>query len=505
MGFFPARNSLAFRLPAVVLFALLLFSVFLGIQAWITGRNEAVLQMDRRGEALATAAVAFCVEPMLTRDYPLLETYANSLVKGQEAISFVRFIREDGITVASHSLPDFSDGDPLKGTRYYRREMLPSGSGSTAIGEVVLGIDSGPDLARANREAWFLMLRLAVLTFIAAVTLGWLLRRLFLIRLLSLNDEALRLGDGSLDEELAVLGDDELGHLRDGLESMRGQVRSSLAALEERNVMLQGTLTELELALREAEEANRCKSDFLAMMSHEIRTPLNGVIGATTLLENTELKDDQVKFTGIIQEAGKSLLSVISDILDFSKVEAGRMDLRDEPYSPEQLARSVAAVFTPQAEAKGLEFNLQFGPDLPGRLLGDSDRMRQVLVNLIGNAVKFTDRGGVTLSLAKGEEATLRWAVHDTGLGIERDALEKLFEPFTQAEQVMTRSKGGTGLGLSISARLVELMGGKISVRSRIEEGSSFTVTLPYRTPSPEFVQAGPQGAPAPPEFPRGR
>lgn len=243
----------------------------------------------------------------------------------------------------------------------------------------------------------------------------------------------------------------------------------------------------LESALREAREANqatRTKSTFLASMSHEIRTPMNGVIGLLEILSDTTLDDDQVHLINTIQDSARSLLKIVDDVLDLSKIEAGKIDIEHSAFDPEELVESVAESLGVAARKKQLDFLLYFDPDIPRHLNGDPVRLRQVLTNLIGNAVKFTSAGSVSVSVTlealANSMASVRFTVTDTGIGISPEQTEKLFEPFSQAEASTTRRFGGTGLGLTISRQLTNLMGGEISVESEPDAGSQFHVNIPF-------------------------
>ena len=264
---------------------------------------------------------------------------------------------------------------------------------------------------------------------------------------------------------------DELGILADGFNSMVGHIQQRDKQLLD--------------AKQVAEEANRAKSTFLAQMSHEIRTPMNGVIGIASLLLATPLNEKQTQFVMTIRRSGDALLNVINDILDFSKIEAGKLELEEIPFFPQNIAEDAIDLLSENACNKGLKLTCMIDPAVPPFVNGDPGRLRQVLMNLIGNAIKFTSKGHVDLNISleskKDDEVCLLFEVSDSGIGIPKDKLDTIFSAFSQADDFTTRRFGGTGLGLVISKQLVELHRGTIGVESEPGKGSTFWFTAVYR------------------------
>ncbi len=266
--------------------------------------------------------------------------------------------------------------------------------------------------------------------------------------------------------------------LESTVQQRTGALTQAMHELEKRN-------RDLKASNEAAEAASRAKSAFLATMSHELRTPMNGVVGMTELLLNGGLAPAQRRSVDVIRRSALSLLQILNDILDFSKIEAGQLETESLPFDLRRTTDHALSVLRPQVDAKGLQLRLDWPDDLPNAVVGDPTRFSQIVTNLVGNALKFTAAGSVTLrarvAAEDGPTLRLHFEVEDTGIGIAPDALPRLFQSFTQSDSSITRKYGGTGLGLAIVRRLCELMGGECGVRSEIGRGSTFWFTLAMR------------------------
>jgi signal transduction histidine kinase len=391
--------------------------------------------------------------------------------------------------------------------------------GGDVIGNVLVQVDSGDlDAVIAHNRSTFELTVLCQLLLSLALIVA-LLRIRLLLPLQQLIRQSQKLARRELNEPFRWLRDDELGSLGRSLESTRQSLRELFDEIEAKNRALESDIArrrqteaelqqhrehleelvrartaELTIAKERAEVASQAKSAFLASMSHELRTPLNAVLGYTQLLKrSTNLTSQQRASLDTIQQSGEHLLTLINDLLDLAKIEAGKFELVETAVDLLDFLRRIADILRVRAEQKGLSFSFEAAPDLPPFVLLDDKRLRQVLLNLLGNAVRFTDRGSVRLHVSAGrceDGATgLRFEISDTGVGIAPAEQERIFEPFEQAGDAQQRH-GGTGLGLSISRQLVRLMGGEIRVESAPGNGSAFRFDVPVRLPPSPVTQS---------------
>ena len=362
------------------------------------------------------------------------------------------------------------------------------------IGHLKLGLSE----ERLRTELYGYLLWIGSLTF-AVVLVGVMVTLLLIRRIIhpvqDLVEATGRIAGGDFRQSVVVASNDEIGTLAESFNRMVQRLASSQEEIqqyqrtletkvEERTKELEEKTHEAVELAQKAQAASHAKTEFLANMSHEIRTPLNGVLGMTQVLLHTQLTDKQRRFVEIVDKSGITLLDVVNDILDFSKIEAGKLQLENSDFDLKELIGEVMDLFAHRVQSKQVELASNILDEVPTHLRGDVTRLRQILVNLVGNAVKFTEQGEIVLSVShveeKADQVTLRIEVKDTGLGIAPSVQEKIFEAFSQADGTTTRKFGGTGLGLTIVKQLVRLMNGTVGVESSLGDGSTFWLEIPF-------------------------
>nr|WP_218572940.1 ATP-binding protein [Pseudomonas sp. R-28-1W-6] len=468
-------------------------------------------QLQQRGELMVQQLAPLAAAALGRNDAALLERLAKETLN-QDDVRAVNFLSSERTPLAHAgpsmlSPPPQSDGSPLvqssgrDATRFllpvYGRHRSLVGAQSDAeanrlIGWVELELSHHRTLLQGYRSLFASLLLIAAgLTVTALLALR--MSRSINEPLRSIKQGVAQLKDGNLQTRLPALGNHELDELASGINRMAESlqnaqdelqhsidqatedVRQNLETIEIQNI-------ELDFARKEALEASRIKSEFLANMSHEIRTPLNGILGFTNLLQKSDMSPRQQDYLNTIEKSAESLLGIINEILDFSKIEAGKLILESIPFNLRDLLQDTLTILAPAAHEKQLELVSLIYRDTPLSLQGDPQRLKQVLTNLVSNAIKFTREGTIALRAMVEDEsddrAQLRISVQDTGVGLSEDDQRALFQAFSQADNSLSRQAGGTGLGLVISKRLIEQMGGEIGVDSSPGSGSEFWISL---------------------------
>ncbi len=466
-------------------------------------------QLDARGNSLAQLAAVSCGELLLGSDYPRVRTILRALPQRDSDVVHVRAEKADGTTIFEVFGNPSDRASGLETSRQYSADSfaaVETGPGEAAIepirvGRIHLGLSIHSLAAIKAQRTQVLALEAGVSFVVIGLVLAYLLRSRVAAPLERLDSQASALGRGDLDTPVEAASNNEIGRLAHTLDGMRenlrasySEIRANNAELERMGLVKDRAMEDLGKALAASHAANKAKDEFLATMSHELRTPMNGIIGMTHLLMQTRLDEEQRDAAETVRGSAEALLVIVNDVLDFSKLNAGKMDLAPVSLDPRSLVQDVQNLFRHAAAEKGLVLTSQIDSSVPQRVMADPTRLRQILVNLVGNAVKFTQVGSVTVQVGvqgwRGGRIELRFSVADTGIGISSASRARLFQPFTQADGTITRGFGGTGLGLVIARRLTEMMGGRIDFDSEPGRGSVFWFTV-------VLDRAADQGAPA--------
>lgn len=466
------RSHLGARILGTV-FAFVLVAWVLTAYSTVNSERDILAERaDALGNAVTRAVAASSIEPLLIQDYPVLKTHVSGVASGSEDIRYLFIERQGGDVVAAW--PDNGGGFSNAIKADHLRYRIPIETAGETLGWVVLGLSTESTERYMNSRFRALGISLAAVFVGLAVSLWAFLHGVLARRLKSLRLQAERLGTGSLEAPVSLEGgDDELVAMAKALESMRVGLNDSQNSIQMQNEKLK--------------EMDRLKGEFVAHMSHEIRTPLAALVGYCELLKREQLEPEirREAMSALVRNSDH-LLKLVNDILDISRIDSGRLNVEQIATNAVLVCEEVRQVLGPSADAKGLKLIFDMPSEAEDPVITDPLRLKQIIINLVGNAIKFTRTGTVTVRVRLAPHSRkgyreLTVEVEDTGCGLAEGQSKTIFESFTQADSSMTRRFGGTGLGLPISRHLAELLGGELTVESTWGVGSTFTLSLVLR------------------------
>ena len=461
-------------LGSLVVTSIVAISLILNSERKILREN-----LDHNGKSLSQIVAAGCLESLIEDDYPYIETYIEEAAKDNPYVSYIEVRKLAG--TERKLIANFGEKPRQEkgGVEIFQApvQMRELGAQTDIIGNIEVGLSTERLETLVAATTWQLLLGAALTFAMLAIVLGKVLRRSVLDPVDDLITHASRIGSGDLESPIKPTTNDELGSLALTMNEMRSNLKGSYEKIEQE-------IKQKTEALLATQQANKVKSQFLSNMSHEIRTPINGVLGCLELALSSEEPGaaGNEEFLAEAKTCASSLLTLVDDILDIARIESRSMSFELSPINPLATLSKLEGQWRERASRKGLDLDLHLQPELDLMVYTAPAEFQRLLENVVDNAIKFTDQGGVRIEAGGSEgvePAMMVIRVCDTGVGIPPEKMEEIFLPFTQNDISSTRKFGGAGLGLSVSRQFARLLGGDLTVSSRVDEGSAFTISLP--------------------------